>query len=303
MKSSYRSRQYLVHNPYSYCFRMKVPKDLQQIVGRKELRYSLKTGYKSLAQSKARLFAGFFQWAFRHARGMKKQMGEFSQQNFEDLVETFMKWISDDFESERLFQGSPVSAEDVRKNLAHAVSAYEETQAELIHQDFSEVSPMLDNFIEGMNMEVDKNSIAYKQLCKNLLHASLKLFKIDQKRIKGDYSDNIEDAIRQIVRTAPFSFPDEREHLGSLRASLPKDKPSHILNMERPPSVYDDVSTSKPISEVMEKHLAECKIKKLKPRTITEYRSVYDLFIRIMGNVPIKSVDRLKVVRGELKMY
>jgi len=39
------SPSYLVRNHYSYCFRMNVPMDLQPFIGKKELRYSLKTGY------------------------------------------------------------------------------------------------------------------------------------------------------------------------------------------------------------------------------------------------------------------
>jgi hypothetical protein len=51
MKPITGSPSYLIRNPYSYCFRMKVPKDLQGIVGKKEIRYSLHTGYVSATQS------------------------------------------------------------------------------------------------------------------------------------------------------------------------------------------------------------------------------------------------------------
>ena len=56
-----RSPSYLVKNPFSFCFRINVPKDLQAYVGRKELRYSLKTGYLSDAKHKARIIAGQIQ--------------------------------------------------------------------------------------------------------------------------------------------------------------------------------------------------------------------------------------------------
>jgi len=52
-----RSPNYLVWNSYSYCFRIRVPKDIQHCIDKKELRYSLKTGYLSLAKSKARLLS------------------------------------------------------------------------------------------------------------------------------------------------------------------------------------------------------------------------------------------------------
>ena len=56
---------YLIRNKYSYCFRMRVPIDLQKIVGKKELRYSLKTGYISAAKTKARFLASQLQLVFR----------------------------------------------------------------------------------------------------------------------------------------------------------------------------------------------------------------------------------------------
>lgn len=75
---------YLVRNPYSYCFRMNVPSDLQSYLGRKELRYSLKTGYLSLAKSKARLYAGEFQRLFRAIR--EAQMSR-------ELSDSDIKWF------------------------------------------------------------------------------------------------------------------------------------------------------------------------------------------------------------------
>ncbi len=55
MATAHRSPSYLVHTAYSYYFRMNVPRDLQVLIGRKELRRSLRTGYLGVAKSKARL--------------------------------------------------------------------------------------------------------------------------------------------------------------------------------------------------------------------------------------------------------
>ncbi len=43
MQNVKRFPSHLIRNPHSYCFRMIVPKDLQPIVGKRELRYSLRT--------------------------------------------------------------------------------------------------------------------------------------------------------------------------------------------------------------------------------------------------------------------
>jgi hypothetical protein len=55
-----RSPFYLIRNPHSYCFRINIPKDLQPIIGKKELRRSLKTRYLSVVKAKARVMAAIF---------------------------------------------------------------------------------------------------------------------------------------------------------------------------------------------------------------------------------------------------
>ena len=63
-----RSPNYLVHNSHSFCFRMRVPEDLRRYFGKKELKYSLKTGYIRTAKNKARYLAGFIQVIFERLR-------------------------------------------------------------------------------------------------------------------------------------------------------------------------------------------------------------------------------------------
>jgi hypothetical protein len=63
------SPSYLVRTPYSYCFRIRIPKGLQATISKKELRYSLETGNLSAAKSNARCLAGQFQSLFRDIQG------------------------------------------------------------------------------------------------------------------------------------------------------------------------------------------------------------------------------------------
>ncbi len=63
-----RSPAYLSHNRYSYCFRLRNPNDLQPSFGKKELLYSLKTGYLGAAIFKPRLLAGRVQLLFQDLR-------------------------------------------------------------------------------------------------------------------------------------------------------------------------------------------------------------------------------------------
>ena len=91
MAISRRSPTYLVRNPYSYCFRMAVPKDLQNLVGRKELRYSLKTDYLSGAKLKARIVAGQIQLLFQCLRRGGSDLTYLKDSEIQELVAKFMK--------------------------------------------------------------------------------------------------------------------------------------------------------------------------------------------------------------------
>ena len=91
MKQLSKSPNYLVRNPYSYCFRMFVPKDLQPFLGKKELRYSLKTGYLGVAKQRARFVAAIVQSIFRLLmRGAFKMMN-LSEDKIQELVNHYIK--------------------------------------------------------------------------------------------------------------------------------------------------------------------------------------------------------------------
>ena len=59
---------YLVRGDAAWCFRMIVPAELRELVGRRELRYSLRTGSLAAARRKARLIAGRIQLLFHRIR-------------------------------------------------------------------------------------------------------------------------------------------------------------------------------------------------------------------------------------------
>ena len=80
------SPNYLVKEPYSYYFRMKIPKDLHPIIARKELRYSLGTGNLSAAKTKARYLAGQIQQLFRDLQNGCFDSMKLSKEQIQDMV-------------------------------------------------------------------------------------------------------------------------------------------------------------------------------------------------------------------------
>ena len=89
-----RSPSYLAQNQYGYCFRMRVPHDLKDWFGRKELKFSLRTGYLPQARSKAMILGGRYKQFFRWAR-YQHTMGKMTEQEIQGLVDLFVEYIGD----------------------------------------------------------------------------------------------------------------------------------------------------------------------------------------------------------------
>jgi len=77
---------------------MNVPMDLQQFVGRKELRYLLKTGYLGLARCKARLISGQVHLMFMYLRRRIIRLSELSEEKIQELIQQYIRDYIDGLE-------------------------------------------------------------------------------------------------------------------------------------------------------------------------------------------------------------
>jgi hypothetical protein len=91
MKPSSRSPAYIVRAPFSYCFRLNVPADLQRFVGKREIRYSLRTGYLGVAKSKARFLAVSIQLLFRTLRRGGSILTDLDDSKIRGLVNEYLE--------------------------------------------------------------------------------------------------------------------------------------------------------------------------------------------------------------------
>ena len=92
MQPTSRSPSYLVRKAHScFCFRLIVPKDLRQIVGRTELRYTLTTGFLGIAKQKSRFLAGQVQFIFQLLRKGSFLWGDLAKIQIQQLVGTYIK--------------------------------------------------------------------------------------------------------------------------------------------------------------------------------------------------------------------
>jgi hypothetical protein len=90
---THRAPSYLKSHPSGYIFRYCIPKDVQAVVKRKELRYSLRTGKLGLAKVRARAMATAAHRII--ARIRSGDMPELQTEQIHSLLRDWLKWALD----------------------------------------------------------------------------------------------------------------------------------------------------------------------------------------------------------------
>jgi hypothetical protein len=186
------SNTYLIRNQYSYCFRLKVPNDLQKFVGRKEIRYSLKTGSKTEAGQNARLLAGHIQRLFRQLRRRGSYMVELNAEQVQQIIKGYVRDILEDDEVERVVSEFPINGETHDEQMREYESSIEFYKRDLALSNYDRIDRMAERMLNERNIGFDKDSYPYKKLCRELLKANIQLIERLKLREKGDYSDEID---------------------------------------------------------------------------------------------------------------
>ena len=87
---------YLYQSPSGYIFRLRVPSDLKQVVGKHEFRYSLRAGALRIAKYRARCVASYVQQLFEKVR---RSMSDFTPEKITELVKDYIKKVREDDEA------------------------------------------------------------------------------------------------------------------------------------------------------------------------------------------------------------
>lgn len=189
------SPSYLIRNRYSYCFRLHVPADLQVYISKKELRYSLRTGYLSEAKFKSRFYVAGFQLLFRRLRELRSmklnedQIKEFAKAYFEQQLQK----LPEEFRPVKKISliglaanGSAyVSPESVFKSID---SKKLQLRFDLISGNHETVIGELPALLKEHDIDfddVDQNDPSFAQLCQNLLNAKIQALETFKSKIEG----------------------------------------------------------------------------------------------------------------------
>jgi len=275
-----RSPSYLVRTPYTYCFRMFVPKDLQRYVGKKELRYSLKTGYLGPAKQKARYLAGQVQSIFRILRkgGI---MANLSDDQVKELVNKYIRQslerINNLFNDEPEEEFPPYTTESgFYSYLSELDGIKQDLIANLNMGNFAMLEYEIRNLLKNQGIKnIDKTSVEYRRLYADIFQAEIKLLPIEKKHRQNDFS--YKDELPEIVPRVFPKLPEEREPIPA--PDPPKEKPSKLLE-----TIIDEYSKENESAGNWSE------------RTIIEYQSIFRNILRLIGNVQSRDVSHQNVI-------
>ena len=193
MNTKLKSPTFLVKNLHSYCFRIKVPKDLQLWVNRKGLRYSLKTLYLNDAVVKSQFLTYRVKRLFRYLR-KGNVVADLSIEQIQELADRFLQRSLEGLE-DHYANADSMDWFEPRDDKINHINQLESIREDLVDQlregSFETVHKIVDEVIVGSGIAgVEKESLSYRKLCREILKRQIKSIDIETNQLKGDFSED-----------------------------------------------------------------------------------------------------------------
>ncbi len=189
-----KSPSYLSNSPHSYYFRMRVPQDVRYLFCKTELHWSLQTGYLSVAKHRARLLAGLIQRLIYQLREHKHDM-KLTEKDIAQIIDTFKASALEPhilWNLEQAQEGDTPDIAEIHGDLLTRIVNLE-TVLKTGPERESWITSKLDNILEGMRYdlesEVDKDSPQYRELCRQVLKATVEQLEKGKEKLESRYSE------------------------------------------------------------------------------------------------------------------
>ncbi len=262
---------YLVRQQSSWCFRIRVPIDLQVIIGKKELRYTLTTGSQGEAKYRARRTAGIVQHLFRRVkRDMRKSVKELNNREVQTLLDNSIRQALEDEEEMILRRERPLQNDDQYMNWITELDGPHSDRLEALHLgNFKIAERSLQLTLEDAGISIadtDRDSIEYKRLLKEALRSDIKALELIIEMRK-----NPDLTIDDLLNTAKGIPPVQTS---VIREAEPEEDSTELLSV---------------IIEAYRKENIDSG--NWKKRTIDDIKTCENVLIMILGDVPVQTVN------------
>ncbi len=169
-------------------FRMVVPKDIRGILGKRELRLSLRTGYVREGVKKAGRLAGVAQEAFDEIRkGSGGDMAGLEPHQIQALVGEWLKEALEDDERSRAQRKRPRREEDVEKESKVLDIQLSTLRERLATDDHGSAVSFAKDLLEEHGIDFEPDDATFKTLCREMTKAQIVALSVILKRNRGDY--------------------------------------------------------------------------------------------------------------------
>lgn len=168
-----------------YCFRWTFSRLLAQVFGRRELRRSLKTGYKAVALRRAMELAA----KLRSLTHDFDSMREITPQNLHILLNQYFLDAIGEREDWRA-RAASLQPTDVENELTAFRFLQRDNQERLRLHNYHGLRPVVEMLAADWGVAAPaEDSETYRQLCRGLLRTDAQIFDIELRRTAGDYAD------------------------------------------------------------------------------------------------------------------
>ena len=200
-----------IHTPYLckrgslYHFRWTFSQAICNLIGKRETRIALGTGYKKTAVQRAiRLAASLQGFTARVQREAKMQTLT------PDYVHSLLRQYRDSALAEREHwrsQSEPLSDQDIENELVAFRYLQRDTREQLSHHDYRRVAPGVDQLLRdnGIPHPADLPDPLRRQLSRGMLRVDAEMLDIEIRRTLGDYSQDFTAPQPPALNASPHS--------------------------------------------------------------------------------------------------
>ena len=184
-------------------FRIRIPQDLRGVFPSGELKKSLKTSSWKNAKALVKVYCYRAERLFTLMR-----CAVLTGEHIKALVNKYLHDTLEADEDFRILHDSPME-DSLNEKLQKAYQAViAERKAELAANDLKAIEPHADSLLKEAGLELKKDSVEYKRLCRELLKAEIDYFTVGLERYKGNYHNWFDGTLKQAALAAPMVSPE-----------------------------------------------------------------------------------------------